>query len=423
LAEKQDNEKNQIYFGEGLGGVSSLFPSVKNLRSPSESFRKRKSQVGIHKIEAQLDFEWFESDGTSHPAPNTKIIDYFQYPEVRLSGFLSGCTSPPDALRRKNQEKYGKRVLVLGTDRVSKTYGLIITEKDDPIVSRFPVLADSETVSVFQTHIIGTAAGDSPKVLLRDELLNLSGVWHPSTILKASGRSAFKGNQGAGYTLEALLDIAANASKEPDKYGFEIKSFKKSGKVSLMTLTADRGEEGRLSFVEFINEYGWLGMRGDGRQVFNGTFRYGKPNARTGLILGIDGYDEVSDLFSVSPLVSIRNLAAGILVSGWSFDKLMNSWSKKHVSACYVEYTKRPYNTGGHDAEYMYTGRVIFCEGTTIFHYLQGIVQQIVYYDPAHEVSADGTSHVRPQWRMSVNKHFSNSLSPLYNSVIEENLI
>ena len=96
LSPKQDNDKNQIYLGKGLDGVTNLFPAEIAARSPSESELKRKSEKGKPKLEARIDLAWIQDDGSLAAAPETRIIDYFQYPEVRLSGFLKRCDNPPD---------------------------------------------------------------------------------------------------------------------------------------------------------------------------------------------------------------------------------------------------------------------------------------------------------------------------------------
>lgn len=101
LSPKQDNEKNQIYLGGGLDGVTNLFPARIEVRSASASVSKRKSAAGKPKLEAQIDFAWLGGNGARYNAPKTRIIDYFQYPEVRMSGFLAGCEGGPDALRRR----------------------------------------------------------------------------------------------------------------------------------------------------------------------------------------------------------------------------------------------------------------------------------------------------------------------------------
>ena len=115
ISPRQDNEKNQIYLGGGLDGVTNIFPAKIDVRSASQSVAKRAAQPGRPKLEARLDFAWLRRDGTRSPAPGTRIIDYFQYPEVRLSGFRAGCVDAPDALRRERQALYGERWLVMGT--------------------------------------------------------------------------------------------------------------------------------------------------------------------------------------------------------------------------------------------------------------------------------------------------------------------
>ena len=426
LAPKQDNDKNQIYLGSGLNGIVNLFPARLDLRSASESTRKRKSKKGDAKLEAHLDFEWLDEHGSSYTAPNTKIIDYFQYPEVRLSGFLENCENGPECLRRtkngvENLSRYGQRLLILGSNNKGKTYGLTINALEDPIINSFPELAQCETVTVFKTHIIGATTGSNPEELLLQELKSLSGLWHASSSLKIENDDPvpFKGNQGAGYTLEALLNIPRNSSKSPDKHGFEIKSFKRSGKISLMTPTADRGQEADLGFKEFMSQYGWSGQKGDGRQVFNGIHKYHLQNKRTGYILDVLGY-EASDMMSAvnQESIIVGLMDRGSLISGWSFQKLLNSWCQKHASACYVEYQKRPYSgqDKDHDYEYFYTGKVIIGKGTTIFNYLNSITSGTVYYDPAHEIKFM-KNHVRPQWRISVTKQLPSQLTSLYNNV------
>lgn len=114
LSPKQDNEKNQIYLGSGLDGVTNIFPATKDVRSLSQSANKRKSKKGRPKLEACINLAWLVENGVLYPAPNTRIIDYFQFAEVRMAGFLLGCKLAPDALRRRFQRGFGKRILALG---------------------------------------------------------------------------------------------------------------------------------------------------------------------------------------------------------------------------------------------------------------------------------------------------------------------
>lgn len=426
LSKKQDNDKNQIYLGKGIGSITNILPTTLSLRSASESMRKRRSKRGRYKIEAKLDFEWFAADGQRYPSPDAKIIDYFQYPEVRMSGFLTQCVNPPDALRRRNQLRYGKRILILGANPQGKTFGLLLTELEDPLVTTFPILSDLPRIKILRTHILGGTIGSNPRDLLVEELTELSGIWHPSITLKPGDEHPvpFKGNQGAGFTLEALLNVPRNAKKEPDKHGFEIKSFKRGGKISLMTPTADTGQEGDLSFRDFMDKFGWIGKKGDGRIVFNGVHRYQKICASTGYSLEVLGFEPIDKKFieeTKDITVCLIDPDSELMVSGWTFDKLLNCWSKKHASACYVEYEKRSYAGEGteHDSEYRYTGKIYLGGGTSIFNYLMSIISKVVFYDAGHEISADGSTHQRPQWRISVTKKLIDSLKELYDEVEE----
>lgn len=430
LSKKQDNDKNQIYLGKGLDGIINLFPSSLSLRSASTSSQKSKSKTGKFKIEAKLNFNWIQSEGVVSHAPNTRIIDYFQYPEVRLSSFLRGCHNPPDALRRTKQQLYGQRILILGANNQGETFGLILTEFTDEIVQNFPKLVLFNKNKILHVHVIGSKLGVCPQSLLLNELKEITGKWHPSITLKPKQviSTPFKGNQGAGFTLEALLNVPRNSLKEPDKYGYEIKTFKRNGKISLMTPTADTGEESRLSFRDFMGTYGWLGKKGDGRIVFNGIHKYRKICKTSKCVLCIKGYDDNTNSFvddTEEIIVCLNHESNDIMIAGWSFNKLLEGWNKKHSSACYVEYTKKRYVglDNQHDWEYFYTGNVFMSEGTTIFNYLRAIILEIVYYDAGHEISADGSLHQRPQWRISVTKNFMNTLKSLYNDVQSFKLI
>ena len=74
LSEKGDNEKNQIYLGKDLSG----FPGRIKERSSSNSTSKRKSEFGKNKVELLLNFSWLDKNGKKYPAPNARIINYFQ---------------------------------------------------------------------------------------------------------------------------------------------------------------------------------------------------------------------------------------------------------------------------------------------------------------------------------------------------------
>ena len=171
LAPKQDNEKNQIYLGSGLDGILNLFPADIVARAPSASIAKRKSKAGQAKLEGRIRLAWLSDDGGDYAVlPAARIIDYFQYPEARLSGLLNRLKLAPDALRRRNLAQYGRRILVLGTTRAGIVLGKVLTQRDDPLVSSFPDLPVLAAAPVFRVLSTTAAAGVAPLHLLIGEL-------------------------------------------------------------------------------------------------------------------------------------------------------------------------------------------------------------------------------------------------------------
>jgi len=424
LATKQDNEKNQIYLGDSSRGVMTLFPAKSTYLRVSKSTEKRNSDISYLNIVAELDFAWIDRAGKTIAAPHTKLIEYAQYPEARLSGFFRGCPHGPDALRRDKQSAYGSRILMLGYNHESlKTYGLVLTELEDPVVKIFPSLPSTGLNGILLEFL--TEKNDPEKngrQQLLEELNSLMNQWHPSKQLRPGQMHAtpFRGNQGAGYTLEALLGVSSNPDKAPDKYGFEIKTM--SSKVSLMTPTADLGLEKSLGFRNFMNQFGWAKQSDKGATVFNGTHWYQHICATTNLVLDISGFD---------PLVQheYRNdskIITGLwrqtdkeLISGWSFEKLVESWNQKHANACYLTYQSRAHtgSSKAHDKDYKYNPRIYVCQGTNIYKLLKSIANSVVNYDPGHEIKANGEAKQRPQWRVGVIKNFEKRLSHLYDTV------
>jgi hypothetical protein len=418
LAPKQDNDKNQIYLGKGLDGILNLFPARIVERSASESVGKPRSSSGKPKLEALIDLAWMGHNGHLERVPGARIIDYFQYPEARLSGFLTGCDTAPDALRRTALAKYGRRILVLGTNAEGTVIGMVLTERDDPLVSSFPDLPVLAAVPVFRVVSTTAAAGVAPLDLLIAELRAIVAAgWHPSVILKpgASAPEPFRGNQGAGYTLEAKLGVAANAAKAPDAHGYEIKSYRGS-RISLMTPTPDGGYQGEHSFRDFMARYGRAAVKGDGSRRFTGLHRVGKTCSSTGFQLRVRGYGPGADSFDANDGIAVEMIDAasdGEVVASWSLERLANSWNAKHASALYIFADARESAAG---AEYRYASEALVGEGTDVFRLLRAIHSGLVYYDPADSIYASGDQKVRPQWRMS-SSGLEHAMASLYASV------
>lgn len=401
LSPKQDNDKNQIYLGGGLDGVTNLFPATIEVRSASASTAKRKSAVGKPKLEAKLDFAWLGGNGARYDAPNTRIIDYFQYPEVRLSGFLNGCEAGPDALRRRLLADFGRRILVMGTASDGKVVGIVLTERDDPLAADFPDLPLVATRGVLRVLMIDGEVGADPAELLRHELATIvRGGWHSSRINRGGKIEPFSGSQGGGYTLEALLGVAANGNKAPDRHGFEIKSFSGS-RISLMTPTPDLGFQGAHNFREFMERFGHPAVNGDGSRRFTGLHKSGTVNAKTGLELRLTGYDRMNDKFGDAAEVTVQlyHVETGEIAAAWSLEKLANCWNAKHAHALYITFKSRV-GAGGL-TEYQYASNWLQGRGTDVWRLLRAIDRGIVFYDPADTIYADNRAKVRPQWRIN----------------------
>lgn len=404
LSPRQDNDKNQIYLGGGLDGVTNLFPARIEVRSASASIAKRKSSAGKPKLEALLDYAWLGDDGSRHPAPNTRIIDYFQYPEVRMSGFLTDCERGPDALRRRLLAEFGRRVLVMGTAADGQVLGLVLTERDDPLVNTFPELPLAGARGVLRILTVDGDAGSDPAELLRQELAAIvRGGWHYSRINRGGNIVPFAGAQGGGYTLEALLGVAANGNKAPDKHGFEIKSFS-GDRISLMTPTPDLGFQGLHSFREFMARFGHPAVKNDGSLRFTGLHKSGLVNPKSGLELIVRGYDRAEDAFSdaAEVAVELRHHETRELAAAWSLEKLANCWNAKHANALYISFESQPDAAGM--AQYRYSPSWVQGRGTDVWRLLRAIDRGIVFYDPADTIYADGRTKVRPQWRVNARR-------------------
>ncbi|KQR84828.1 MvaI/BcnI family restriction endonuclease [Sphingomonas sp. Leaf343] len=399
LSAKQDNSKNQIYLGSGLDGVTNLFPATIIARSASESTNKRKSAAGTPKVEAKLDFAWLGANGDRRPAPHTRIIDYFQYPEVRMSGFLRDSDGP-QSLVRDRQAEYGRRILVMGTAADDTVVGVVLTGRDDPLVADFPELPLAGRGGVLRTLVIGGAPDASPATLIHEQMSSVvKGGWYSSRINRGGNIQQFTGAQGGGYTLEALLGVAANGKKAPDLHGYEIKSY--SGhRISLMTPTPDRGFQGTHPFRAFMEKWGREGDKADGSRRFTGMYRCGSVNDRTRLELVVRGYDRTSGTFADATAVSVDLVHAdtGETAAGWSLEKLANCWNAKHANALYIAVEKRDGHEG---AEYAFGPDWLIGQGTDVWRLLRAIDSGLVFYDPADTIYADGKPKVRSQWRIN----------------------
>lgn len=422
LAANQDNEKNQIYFGYS-NELLSIFPSIISFRSPSQSRAKSASEAGKPIIEHAFNFYWLSENSEPAFAPKAKIIDYFQYPEMRFSGFLSGCSNPPDALRRDFQNSYGRRVLVLGIGNEA-VYGAVLTDQDCNFIDELISLPQWLGSSMFRQLKLDSneLVKISPVQLLKELSQIGSEKKYKSQILRKVGLipEPFQGTQGAGWTLESLLGIPRNSSGLPDKYGFEIKAFL-STTITLMTPEPDFGYRYEQGLTSFLYKYGWHGTKNDGSHRFNGKHNTLGVNKKSGLKIEIENWDLEANAPTGTgePNVLLIDETDGEVAAGWSFSKLAEKWGRKHAGAMYVSAHKYKSQVGPFATHYSF-GPDVYCgQGTSAILLLEAIGAGVVYLDPGDRVNDLGEEKKRTQWRISKGRgsNFSSTLAPLYDQM------
>lgn len=391
-----DNEKNQIYLCPSLDGLAGALRAEMDSGTASQSTAQQGSSVGQLKSVAHLNWIWI-GEGPDAAAPATKLIHYFQYPEVRLSGFLSRCRRPPDALRRRRLDEYGDRFLLFGSNG-SSTFGMILAAPSggtlpDPPGARTSPLSDC----LLELHL------EQPRDTER-MVRDLLDTWHPTIRLPRSDGSVipFHGPQAAGYTLEALLGIPTNATPGPDHLGSELKTFQFGGRVTLMTPVASGGLEHRLGAREFLQRHGHLGQ--DGQSIrFTGTYR--TTGVTRGRQLRLTG---LADHVLTTRSVDLITVEDQTVLASWSAPRLGDSWLKKHDSVFYVEYLR---NKPRDLVKFLGFYR---CRHTSPERLFRSIEAGAVFYDPAHALKESGLK-VRPQWRISAAKRsLPDTLQALY---------
>ncbi len=154
-----DNDKNQIYISPSLDGMANLLRGRLSEGSGSASSTRAGSSPGRPKMVLHLDWVWITADDREVTAPNIKLIHYFQYPEARLSGFLSGCTDPPDSLRKRQLGRYGQRTLLFGTDG-ERVFGHVIAGPPGSGIPDIPGLLSSPVSTILLEAHLGGGGDD-----------------------------------------------------------------------------------------------------------------------------------------------------------------------------------------------------------------------------------------------------------------------
>lgn len=395
LAEN-DNSKQQIYLGSSLE-VVQMFPFQE-----VEATEKGKDST----YKAKLDFHWIGKTFSEHAA-GAQLILYPQYPEVRLSGFLRGCTQAPNEYLRpipKEARHFNNgpdgRILFFGITREGETLAYL-AHSDSTVAKEFRhnnTQGQYKQESVFFN--LPLRGRDSKSILLEKLTEIRKGGWQPSIRLNKAGEVVpYKARNGGGYTLEALLGIIPNGRSEPDFMGWEMKAYSGS-RITLMTPEPDGGMYGDKGVKAFVRKFG--APTGNDTLYFTGTHRVNSRNDKTGLTLNVRGFNPTRRVIEdVSGAVELLT-DTGHCAAAWSFGDLMVGWNKKHAQAAYVPYEGEKVG----EPAYRYLSPALLGEGTDFNRYLVAMCEGLIIFDPGSKVmnasSPKSSVKARSQFRMSV---------------------
>lgn len=374
-----DNSKNQVYLGGGFGALNVIphgeITDDQSVRAGSVRDRAK----------ASVRFFWMGGDQPS-PAPNAQMILYPKYPEVRMSGFLSGALNPPTELMTSRTRD---RLLILGICPDGRVLG-DVRAPDDPLSQRLAELAPalSNTGIFLDLTPLRQGLHDTRTELIRAFAEIHRRGWISSCKIGRSGQpEPYSARNGGGYTLEAQLGISPNGYAEPDYLGWEVKQYGVSdlvrlqpkSPVTLMTPEPTGGYYRDAGVEAFLHRYGYPDKSGKlGRINFGGIYAMGRDfHADTGLKLTMHGFDlesgKINDMDGWLALTDRQDELAAI----WHFRNILTHWNRKHAKAAYLPSLMRT-----PPPEYSYGGIVQLCEETDVLLLLASIAGGSAYYDP-----------------------------------------
>ena len=397
-----DNSKNQVYFGGSF--------EILNILPISEIKNEAAGDWNKERFKASIKFSWIGEDGNSYPAPNSQLILYPKYPEVRFSGFLAKCQKPPSELMT---QRLADRLLFFAVAKNGTVLGFV-TAPDSTLAQEFEKVTSVTEHGVFKVIELPVVANNRVKLI--SELLRIHQLgWIKSKRLDGQGNILpCESSNCGGYTLEAELGITPNGYSEPDFLGWEIKQFGvanflkiNSAVITLMTPEPTDGIYKTDGAETFIRKYGYIDRTGrEDRMNFGGIHKSGLRHPLTNLEMQLIGFDSESGKIRNTngriALVDIYNNEA----ASWSFSSLLLHWNRKHNQACYVPSLSETENL----RQYKYGNNVILGTGTDFQLFLGQMAKGNIYYDPGikmENVSSKPTIKKRSQFRIK-SKYLAN---------------
>lgn len=412
---RNHNSKNQIAgLGSDLSALGHLHPSEVTMHQPTS----RKPKAGPPIYRTFLPWVWLSETGLS-PAPETKLIYYPQYPELRLSGFLDSSPNAPRELLAFSSapESRGQedgRVLIFGSSSDQKVYAAVVSAYS-------PAAAYLAPFNSGLGKLVSLKLGseETSKDILFRELRAI----HEKDQITAyrlhpdGSRSSCNAPNCHGVTLESELGIVANGLAQPDFLDWEIKAHRVkhlnshlSSRITLLTPNPDSGEVKERGTTWLTQTYGNLSATGE-RWDLSGILKAGDLHEKTGLMFGMEGFDAETRKITSDGFLYLRDPATDTALGQWSFAKLLTHWQTKHAKAVFVPcvmHSEKP-------RVYQYGTKVHVGEGTSFIHFLNAVATKSVVLDPGlnTKLQADGSwkAHTRYQFRSSLSQ-----ASSLYRS-------
>ncbi|MDF1812287.1 MAG: MvaI/BcnI family restriction endonuclease [Verrucomicrobiales bacterium] len=392
-----DNSKNQIYLGGNLDSLQQL--RAKDWIASAPDSRKKTVSAGSQLLKGKLCFNWVDSRGNVHPAPESKLILYPQYPEVRLSGILR--KSDINLSNWMDVNKCGRsegRYLIIGIDSNGECFAYFAVS-GSRIAGELEALGNGNSGGLKQVSFAG--GRKSPKHRLIEELKRIHNCSPISgKRLDAKGNSVPCSSPNAGgYTLEAELGIIPDGDSGPDYEGWEVKAHSQRV-ITLLTPEPSFGVYVDKGVEFFVRTYGYAAVNDVNRLNFGGVHRFGKKCERTGLTFGIEGYDRDRKDFELDGGLVLTDENSQV-AAGWSFRRLLTHWERKHSHTAFVEFVKEK-DCG----TYFYMPEVLLGEGGDFLMFLAAIEAGSIYYDPGIKIeninSNRPKSKRRSQFRINV---------------------
>lgn len=418
-----DNNKNQFYLGGDFSALN-LFP-LGDIESDSSSIAGSKRE----RMKAGISFFWLNEDGSTEKATGANLILYPKYPEVRLSGLIRGVKkSDRNKLLANRIEGRMMAFAISRDDKVFAWIGLPTSELGEAVASRIEK-NEAPSDGVFHRIAIRQESVEDADKLLFSKLreINAQG-WLPSRRLGAGGIVVpCRSSNCGGYTLECELGVQANGYAEPDFEGWEVKQFQAKNfdaphgqQITLMTPEPDAGFYRSGGVEAFVRKYGYADKMGrEDRMNFGGVHRCGVTHDTTKLTLEIDGFDAASGKITNAKGSIALVDGTGEVAAGWSLDRLLKHWNKKHAKAVYVPSKLK---MDGKERFYSYGHNVLTGVGADFSLVLSAIDSGAVCYDPGIKLENVSSSSPKTK-RRSQFRIKSKDLGTLYRTHEWRNLL